>query len=104
MSTVLESGMYISLNKESDTIIKNDIELFRTNADAPDNRYKFTLNKFLNNVFVNMYDGRIFDREAVVKTRNKGAKGVNIKPNKTIMEKMEAAGRKGKDILQTAHK
>ena len=92
MSTVLESGMYISLNKESDTIIKNDIELFRTNADAPDNKYKFTVNKFLNNVFVNMYDGRIFDREAVVKTRNKGAKGVNIKPNKTIMEKMEAAG------------
>ena len=63
MSTVLESGMYISLNKESDTIIKNDIELFRTNADAPDNKYKFTVKKFLNNVFVNMYDGRIFDRD-----------------------------------------
>ena len=39
MSTVLESGMYISLNKESDTIIKNDIELMQmlliTNINLP---------------------------------------------------------------------
>ena len=46
MSTVLESGMYISLSKEYYTVIENDIELFRTNEDASNNRYKFTINKY----------------------------------------------------------
>lgn len=92
MSTVLESGMYISLSKEYYTVIENDIELFRTNEDASNNRYKFTINKYLNKVFVNMYDGRTFDSDSIKRTRKKGAKGFYIKPNKEIMGKMKLAG------------
>ncbi len=92
MSTVFESGMYISLKKEEYTVIENDIELFRTNADAPENRYKFTVNKFLNNVFVHMCDGRKFNESDVIRTRKKGAKGFNVKLNRNVNKKMIQAG------------
>lgn len=92
MSTVIQSGMYISLSKEDYAVIENDIELFRTNETAPDNRYKFTVNKFLNNIFVNMFDRRKFDPDSVRRTRKKDAVGFNIKPNKAIIAKTTEAG------------
>ena len=92
MSTVLESGMYISLKNEDAAVLENDIELFRTNSDAPDNRYKFSVNGFMNRVFVNMYDGRKFNRSSVKRTRKKGAKGFNVKLNKAVVGKMEQSG------------
>ena len=92
MTTVIESGMYISLKKEDYAVIENDIELFRTNETATDNRYKFTINKFLNNVFVNMCDERKFDSDSVKKKRKKGAIGFNIKLNKAVIDKTAKAG------------
>lgn len=89
---VLESGMYVSLKKEHVAVLENDMELFRTNSDAPDNRYKFSVNGFMNRVFVNMYDGRKFNRSSVKRTRKKGAKGFNIKLNRAVAEKMERSG------------
>ena len=92
MSSVVESGIYISLKQEYYRVIENDINLFRTNSHASENRYKFTIGKFLNNIFLNMYDGRKFDSNSVKRTRKMGAKGFNIKINREIVSMMEQAG------------
>lgn len=92
MSSVVESGIYISLKQEYYRVIENDINLFRTNSQASENRYKFTIGKFLNNIFLNMYDGRKFDSNSVKRTRKIGAKGFNIKINGEIVSMMEQAG------------
>ena len=92
MSSVVESGIYISLKQEYYRVIENDINLFRTNSHASENRYKFTSGKFLNNIFLNMYDGRKFDSNSVKRTRKMGAKGFNIKINGEIVSMMEQAG------------
>ena len=92
MSNIFESGMYISLKQEYYMVIENDMNLFRTNIHASENRYKFTIGKFLNNIFLNMYDGRKFDSNSVKRTRKMGAKGFNIKINSGIVSMMEQAG------------
>lgn len=92
MSSVIESGIYISLKQEYYRVIENDMNLFRTNTHASENRYKFTIGKFLNNIFLNMYDGRKFDPNSVKRTRKIGAKGFNIKINSEIVFIMEQAG------------
>ena len=89
---VVKSGMYIRIKKEQMKIIENDIELFRYNTDAPENKYKFTIREFLNNVFINMADKRKFNEDSFIRTRKKGAKGFNIKPRGDVISLMEAAG------------
>ena len=49
MSTVMESGMYISLKKEDHIILQNDLEIFRD-----DKGNKLTLNRLLNTIFLYM--------------------------------------------------
>ena len=88
MSSIIENGMYVSLKKDVYAVIEKDINLFRTCEKTKDNKYKFTLNKFLNTVFLNMYDGRKFAPSSVKRTRNIGAKSVNIKINKDIEDKI----------------
>ena len=88
MSSIIENGMCVSLKKDVYAVIEKDINLFRTCEKAKDNKYKFTLNKFLNTVFLNMYDGRKFNPSSVKRTRNTGAKSVNIKINKDIEDKI----------------
>ena len=43
MSSVIESGIYISLKQEYYRVIENDMNLFRTNTHASENRYKFKI-------------------------------------------------------------
>lgn len=88
MSSIIENGMYVSLKKDVYAVIEKDTNLFRTCEKTKDNKYKFTLNKFLNTVFLNMYDGRKFAPSSVKRTRNIGAKSVNIKINKDIEDKI----------------
>lgn len=91
MSSIIENGMYVSLKREWYAVIESDIHLFRTNVKAKDNKYEFTINKFLNNVFLNMYDGRK-PLDSAKRTRNIGAKSFNIKINNEIKEKLKKAG------------
>lgn len=91
INSLKTNGMYITLSEEYHVVIKNDIELFRTNKDAEDNRYKFTEKQFIKHVFMNMYEKTVYKERS--KTDSKGGLGrkktaatYNIKPNKNMMD------------------
>lgn len=93
MSTVIESGMYVSLTKEEYIIIQNDIELFRTNCVGryAANGQRYTVNGFMNIVFVNM-ERKDSGELTLSKQRKRKGIGMNIKLNRDVVEKIRDAG------------
>ena len=95
---IISNGVYISLSKKTEDIIKNDIELFRNNIKAANNGYKYTFNKFINNVFLNMYN-----YERTLKYNDKQSITVNNQqPTKTKGKKIGHNIKMSQDIIKTA--
>ena len=91
--SVKTNGMYITLSEEDYAVIKDDIELFRTNKDAENNRYKYTEKQFIKLVFMNMYEKTVYKERSKTDSkggsvRKKTAAKYNIKPNKGMMDIM----------------
>lgn len=89
---VIKNGMYISLQRKNYKIIENDIQLFRANIEAPDKHYKFTVNKFLNRIFLIMCSGQPIQTTSGKGTRSNRTIGINIKVNNDIINRMTKAG------------
>lgn len=87
MSTVMESGMYISLKKEDHIILQNDLEIFRD-----DKGNKLTLNRLMNTIFLYMANESGAAEAGSSRKSHGGTAGVNIKLNKNIAGIMAKAG------------
>ena len=86
------TGMYVSLSKGDYAVIRNDMELFGGNAETHDEEHRFTINKFLNRVFLNLCKGQKINQEVPKKRKNHTSLGINIKINKEIIQIMKKAG------------
>lgn len=98
VKAIICNGVYISLSKKTDDIIKNDIELFCNNIKAANNGYKYTFNKFINNVFLNMYN-----HEKNLKNNDSQNSIINNQqPTKTKSKKIGHNIKMSQDIIKTA--
>lgn len=93
MSTVMKSGMYISLKKEDYAVIQNDIEMFST-CVGDDKEKRLTFNRFMNTIFLYMTNRSGSAEENFSKKNYSGAVGMNIKLNNNIAGIMKKAGEK----------
>lgn len=114
LESIKSNGMYLSIKEESLNIINNDIELFRSNPN-PKKQFKFSINTFLNRIFLNMCNKESVkkiakelsenkDTESSIGTKRKKSskgntgskktskKGFTIKINNTIINRIESTG------------
>ena len=87
---VFSSGIYISLKVHEYKVIENDVQVFRSNTENVAGNYKFTVNRFMNRVFLSMCSGQKVDTVLNKKSWNKV--GINVKINREIADRMKKAG------------
>lgn len=90
--SIKENGLYISLSKEENSIIEGDMKLFRNYSVNKDKNYEFTVNKFLNRIFLNLCEGEEVTLQKPQKRKNHTSVSYIIKVNNEIIRKMTMAG------------
>ena len=94
---VFRSGMYVSLEKKYMRIIESDRNLFRCDLQKSEEtdmqkKYMFSINAFLNRIFIIMCGEERSDEIMLSNHRKRDSEHMTIKINKAIMKKMKQAG------------
>ena len=95
--SVFKTGMYISIEKKYMRVIESDRYLFKCNLqrseeEDPRERYAFSVNSFLNRVFMIMCDEVKIDDVVLSNRRKRESEHMTIKINNAILKKMKEAG------------